>query len=71
MALNVQMTISENSILGEKIVSTRLVNQQVLDFDSFCDYLAKDSTVKAAGDTVAAHTPATSSKTNNQRTICK
>lgn len=48
MALNVQMILSENKLIGEKIVTPRLVNQQVLDYDQFCDYLAQGSTVTAA-----------------------
>ena len=31
MALNVQMILSENRLIGEKIVTPRLVNQQTLD----------------------------------------
>ena len=48
MALNVQMILSENRLIGEKIVTPRLVNQQTLDYDTFCDYLAQGSTVTAA-----------------------
>lgn len=48
MALNVQMILSENKLVGEKIVTPRLVNQQTLDYDTFCDYLAQGSTVTAA-----------------------
>ncbi len=48
MALTVQMTLSENKLIGEKIVTPRLVNQQTLDYDAFCDYLAQGSTVTAA-----------------------
>ena len=48
MALNVQMILSENKLIGEKMVTPRLVNQQVLDYDAFCDYLAQGSTVDAA-----------------------
>lgn len=48
MALNVQMVLSTNKLLGEKIVTPRLVNQQTLDYDTFCDYLAQGSTVTAA-----------------------
>lgn len=48
MALNVQMILSENKLIGEKIVTPRLVNQQTLDYDTFCDYLAQGSTVTAA-----------------------
>lgn len=48
MALNVQMILSTNKLLGEKIVTPRLVNQQTLDYDTFCDYLAQGSTVTAA-----------------------
>ena len=35
MALNVQMILSENRLIGEKIVTPRLVNQQTLDYDTF------------------------------------
>lgn len=48
MALNVQMVLTTNKLLGEKIVTPRLVNQQTLDYDTFCDYLAQGSTVTAA-----------------------
>ena len=48
MALNVQMVLSENKLIGEKIVTPRIVNQQTLDYDTFCDYLAQGSTVTAA-----------------------
>lgn len=48
MSLNVQMIISENKLIGEKMVTPRLVNQQVFDYDAFCDYLAQGSTVTAA-----------------------
>ena len=48
MALNVQMILSANRLIGEKIVTPRLVNQQTLDYDTFCDYLAQGSTVTAA-----------------------
>lgn len=48
MALNVQMILSENKLINEKMVTPRLVNQQVLDYDAFCDYLAQGSTVTAA-----------------------
>lgn len=45
MALNVSMVLSQNHMLGEKIVTPRIINQQVLDYDAFCDYLAQGSTV--------------------------
>ena len=48
MALNVQMVLSENKLINEKMVIPRLVNQQTLDYDTFCDYLAQGSTVTAA-----------------------
>ena len=48
MALNVQMVLTENKLIGEKIVTPRIVNQQTLDYDTFCDYLAQGSTVTAA-----------------------
>ena len=48
VALNVQVLVSENKMLGEKIASPRLVNVQTLSFDNFCDYLSQGSTVTAA-----------------------
>ena len=48
MALNVQMVLSENKLINEKMVVPRLVNQQTLDYDAFCDSLAQGSTVTAA-----------------------
>lgn len=48
MALNVTMVLSQNHMLGEKIVTPRIVNQQTLDYDAFCDYLSQGSTVTAA-----------------------
>ena len=48
MALQVQMVVSENKMIGEKIVSPRLVNLQSLAFDDFCDFVAQGSTVTAA-----------------------
>lgn len=39
------MVLSQNHMLGEKIVTPRIINQQVLDYDAFCDYLAQGSTV--------------------------
>ena len=42
------MILSENKLINEKIVTPRLVNQQTLDYDTFCDYLAQGSTLTAA-----------------------
>lgn len=52
MALNVQMYKVHNYLTNEDIVMARLVNQQVLDFNALCDYLADGSTV-TAGDVAA------------------
>lgn len=41
-----------NYLTNEDIVMARLVNQQVLDFNALCDYLADGSTV-TAGDVAA------------------
>ena len=48
MALNVQMIKTHNYLTNEDIVIPRLVNQQTLDFNALCDYLADGSTVTAA-----------------------
>lgn len=48
MALNVQMTKVHNYLTNEDIVIPRLVNQQTLDFNGLCEYLADGSTVTAA-----------------------
>ena len=48
MALQVQFTMYRNSLINESIVVPRLVNQQVLDFNALCEYLADGSTVTAA-----------------------
>lgn len=48
MALNVQMTKVHNYLTNEDIVIPRLVNQQTLDFNALCEYLADGSTVTAA-----------------------
>jgi len=48
MALNVQFYKLYNHLTGENIVIPRLVNQQVLDFNALCEYLADGSTVTAA-----------------------
>lgn len=37
-----------NHLLEENMVIARLVNQQVLDFNSFCEYLADGATVTSA-----------------------
>ena len=48
MALTVQMTKIHNYLTNEDIVVPRLINQQTLDFNALCDYLADGSTVTAA-----------------------
>jgi len=48
MALNVQFIKYLNQLINEEIVVPRLVNQQSLDFNALCDYLADGSTVTAA-----------------------
>lgn len=48
MALNVQMYKVHNMLTDEDIVIPRLVNQQSLDFNELCEYLADGSTVTAA-----------------------
>lgn len=48
MALSVQMTKVHNYLTNEDIVIPRLVNQQTLDFNGLCEYLADGSTVTAA-----------------------
>ena len=52
MALNVQMIKYYNQLIGEDIVVPRLVNQQSLDFNQLCEYLADGSTL-TAGDIAA------------------
>lgn len=49
MALNVQMIKYYNQLINEDIVVPRLVNQQTLDFNQLCEYLADGSTL-TAGD---------------------
>ena len=44
MALNVQMYKVHNMLTDEDIVIPRLVNQQSLDFNELCEYLADGST---------------------------
>lgn len=46
--LSVQMTKVHNYLTNEDIVIPRLVNQQTLDFNGLCEYLADGSTVTAA-----------------------
>ena len=48
MALNVQFSKYHNQLIDEDVVIPRLVNQQVLDFNGLCEYLADGSTVTAA-----------------------
>ena len=46
--LTVQMYKVHNHLTDEDIVMPRIVNQQVLDFNALCEYLADGSTVTAA-----------------------
>ena len=46
--LNVQMYKVHNHMTDEDMVLARLVNQQSLDFNAMCEYLADGSTVTAA-----------------------
>ena len=48
MALNVQFYKLFNHLIEEYVVIPRLVNQQTLDFNALCEYLADGSTVTAA-----------------------
>ena len=48
MALNVQFQKLHNYLTNENIIVPRLVNQQQLDFNALCEYLADGSTVTAA-----------------------
>ena len=48
MALNVQFIKYIKQMINEEIVVPRLVNQQSLDFNALCEYLADGSTVTAA-----------------------
>jgi len=48
MALNVQFYKLFNHLIDEYVVIPRLVNQQSLDFNALCEYLADGSTVTAA-----------------------
>ena len=48
MALNVQFYKLHNHLTNEDIIIPRLVNQQSLDFNALCEYLADGSTVTAA-----------------------
>lgn len=48
MALNVQFYKVHNHLTDEDIVIPRIVNQQSLDFNALCEYLADGSTVTAA-----------------------
>lgn len=45
MAINVKVAVRKNSITGENIASANVVNLQQVDFQTFCEYLAQDSTV--------------------------
>jgi hypothetical protein len=48
MAINVQFYKVHNHMTNEDIVIPRIVNQQALDFNALCEYLADGSTVTAA-----------------------
>ena len=48
MAIKAKIIVRDNSITGEKVASARIVDLQEMDFDTFCTYLAQDSTVGAA-----------------------
>ena len=48
MALDVQFYKLFNHLIDEYVVIPRLVNQQALDFNALCEYLADGSTVTAA-----------------------
>ena len=48
MALNVQFYKVHNHLTDEDIIVPRIVNQQSLDFNALCEYLADGSTVTAA-----------------------
>ncbi len=45
--LNVQFTKSFNRLINQNIVTPRLVNQQTIEYNKLCDYLADGSTVTA------------------------
>lgn len=46
--LNVQVNVSNNKMLNEKIAVARLVNTQSMSFEKFCDYVSEGSTITAA-----------------------
>ena len=48
MALSVQFNKYHNRLIDEDIIITRLVNQQTLEYNKLCDYLADGSTVTAS-----------------------
>ena len=48
MAIKVKIIVRDNTITGEKVASARIVDLQEMDFDTFCSYLASDSTVGEA-----------------------
>lgn len=48
MAVKVKVLVRDNYITKEKVASAQIVDLQEMDFDSFCEYLAQDSTVGAA-----------------------
>ncbi len=52
MALNVKFLKMHNNMIDEDIIVPRIANQQQMDFDSFCEYLA-DGTTVTAGDVAA------------------
>lgn len=45
MAIQVKIQVRKNTITGENIASANVVNLQQVDFQTFCEYLAQDSTV--------------------------
>ena len=48
MALTVQFYKLFNHLIEENVIIPRIVNQQTLDFNALCEYLADGSTVTAA-----------------------
>ena len=46
--VNVLFTKVFNKLTGQHMIVPRVVNQQTLDYDAFCEYLADGSTVTAA-----------------------
>lgn len=46
--ISVQISLSDNKLIGEKIAQARIVNMQTMEFDEFCEYLAEGASVTAA-----------------------